>query len=82
MRIVVNIITIIILIISLAFMVYGFAYSKHTVYDKPVEGKAIDPASSATMSEPQLLEEMNYDAIITDVKGNLINKRREAACST
>jgi hypothetical protein len=82
MRIVVNVIAIVVLVISLACIVYGFAYSKHIVYDKPAEGKTIDQASSVKMSEAQLLEEMNYDAIITDVKGNLINKRREAACST
>jgi hypothetical protein len=82
MRKIINIVTVIIIIIAVGAVVYGFVLSHYKVYDKPDpkdEGKL---STFTTMTESQLLKEMCYDAIITDDKGNLINKGREAACLT
>ena len=82
MRKIVNLITIIILIASLGALVYGFVLSKHTVYDQPDVRDNGKLSTCNTLNESQLLKEMNYDAIITDAQGNLINRGRAAACLT
>ncbi|MFH1230181.1 MAG: hypothetical protein V1709_01650 [Planctomycetota bacterium] len=82
MKKIINIITVSIIIIASGFLLYGFVLSHYNVYDKPApedEGKL---STFTTMTESQLLNEMCYDAIITDAHGNLINKGREAACLT
>lgn len=82
MRKAVNIITIVVLVVALAALVYGFVSSHYKVYDKPDARDNGRCSTFTTMNQSQLLKEMCYDAIIIDAEGNLINKGREAACLT
>lgn len=82
MRKAVNIITIIVLIVALGALIYGFVSSPYKVYDKPDARDNGKLSTFNTMNQSQLLREMCYDAIVTDAEGNLINQGRAAACLT
>jgi hypothetical protein len=71
---------IIILIIALGFLMHGFFSSRHKVYDNPDVLMDEELSSFTEMTETGLLKEMCYGAIVSDNKGNLINKERKAAC--
>jgi len=75
-----NIAVTIILIIALSFLIYGFVLSRHKVYDSPDVLIEDELSSFTEMTEPELLKEMCYGAIVSDNKGNLINKERKAVC--
>jgi hypothetical protein len=76
-----NILTVVIIIVAIGFLVYGFGFSKHQVYNKPASDTETE-RTSQTMTEPQLLDQMCYDGITLDKEGNLQIKEREKACST
>lgn len=73
-----NVLTIVLILAALALLVYGVWFSRHQVYNTDADNNV----SSAAMSEPQLMEQMCYDGITLDEKGNLQIKPREKACST
>ncbi|MBA7573478.1 hypothetical protein ES708_15276 [subsurface metagenome] len=74
--------TIIILLVAMVFLVLAFGVNQYKVYDQPALEDNGELSSFTMMRESQLLEETAYDGIITDAKGNLINKGREAGCLT
>lgn len=82
MRILTNTFTIIFILVAASFLIYGLGFSQYKIYDKPDEDDQGKLSTSTTMTELQLIEEVCYDAITLDEKGNLINKGREAACLT
>jgi hypothetical protein len=73
---------IIIIVIAIVFLVYGFGFRSYKIYDMP---NAADNGMLSTfmkISQASLMEELSYDAIIKDTNGNMINKGREAHCLT
>lgn len=77
-----RLLTIIILLVAMVFLVLAFGVNQYKVYDQPAPEDNGKLSSFTMISESQLLEEMGYDAITLDDKGNLINKGRETACAT
>lgn len=68
--------------LALVLLIFGTLINQYKVYDIPAPEDQDKLSTFTTMTEPRLLEEMCYDGITSDDQGNLINKPREAACST
>jgi len=76
-----KIFTLILILVAVVFLVYGYLFNHHKVISTPAsETQVTDNVS--IMTEPQLLDEMCYDGIARDKEGNLIKKQREKACPT
>lgn len=73
---------IIIILIAIMFLGYAFGFRYYKVYDKPALADNGMLSTFNKLSQSNLMEEMAYDAIISDSNGNLINKGREAHCLT
>lgn len=81
MKLLTKIFTIILILVAIVFLVYGYLFSNHKVISTSASGTYASDGVSI-MTEPRLLEEMCYDGIARDKENNLIKKQREKACST
>lgn len=82
MRSKINALTIIIFLVSIAFLIFALRFSSYKVYDKPDVKDLGKLSTSVQMNQSSLMQELAYDAIIRDAQGNLINQGRAAACLT